>query len=135
VIKSNFFSRKARIEMLPLIDVIFLLLAVFIISTRMYDVKRELNVELPSVSEAAFSEEKLPTISILSDGALMLDGRSVEQEALKNHPVLRKSAQDGKGVAVEGDKSVPLQTLVEVLSFVRESGVHSVHFGVRDNEG
>ncbi|HET58362.1 MAG TPA: biopolymer transporter ExbD, partial [Deltaproteobacteria bacterium] len=76
-------SRRARIEMIPLIDVIFLLLVAFILFSMTMTTHRGLNLDLPDASNAAVERDTLVVVSVAADGRLFLDGEPLEEGALK----------------------------------------------------
>ena len=118
--------RKTRIEMVPLIDSFFLLLAFFISSALSMSVIGGIPVELPAVGRVMKLEPKdLLVITVARDGQLQFEGQSLTLEdlptRLKMHPrvsLLR--------VAVRADRLVPAGRLLEVLSTVRGAGVSRV---------
>ena len=118
--------RRPRIEMVPLIDSFFLLLAFFMSSVLTLQVVRGLPVELPKAGEAIKlpAEDRL-VITILSSGALQLDGESVSVESLRE----RLSAHPDRSslrVSIRADQTVPYERLVQVLVAAQETGVGRV---------
>jgi len=118
--------RKAHIEMVPLIDSFFLLLAFFISSVLSMSVIGGLPVELPAVGHAMKLESKdLLAITVARDGQLQCDGQSLSLEDLPAHVKMRPGVATLR-VAVRADRLVPAGRLLEVLSAVRGAGVSHV---------
>ncbi len=116
--------RGADIEMVPLIDTFFLLLAFFISSVLSMAVLKGLPLELPATRQAQrLKPEDLLVVTVANDGQVQLDGTAVTLEEMG--ALLQTTANPSTlRVAVRADRAVPTGRLVEVLSAVREAGVH-----------
>jgi len=81
-------ERKARIEMLPLIDIVFLLLVFFIYAMLSMAVHHGLPVVLPTSSTAKIDKHLVLSVTVKEDGTIYVDK---EQVALKNLAVFLKN--------------------------------------------
>ena len=116
--------RKPRIEMVPLIDSFFLLLAFFMSSALSMSILKGLPLELPSARQAErLQPEDLLVVTVTKDGHAQLDGDAVtlEQMVVRLRAVAKASTLR---VAVRADRVVPTGRLVEVLDAVRAAGIH-----------
>jgi biopolymer transport protein ExbD len=121
--------KKPRIEMLPLIDVVFLLLVFFIFAMLSMTVHRSLPVSLPVSSTAAVSTELNLTVTVRQNGEIFLDKTKISLEQLQ--AVLQDKAQkanDEKPVQVDlfADKGLSYQELYNVLDIIRTAGISNV---------
>ena len=118
--------RGADIELVPLIDTFFLLLAFFISSVMSMSALKGLPLELPSARAAErLNPEDLLVVTVANDEQVQLDGTAVTLEELS----VRLQAATNPStlrVAVRADRAVPTGRLVEVLSAVRGAGVRRV---------
>lgn len=116
-------GKKARIEMLPLIDIVFLLLVFFIYAMLSMAVHRGLPVVLPKSSTAKIDKELILSITVKADGTIYLDKESVSLENLRDS--LRQKARDEKerGVLLFADRTLPYQKLFRVLDQIRMAGL------------
>ena len=121
--------KKPRIEMLPLIDIVFLLLVFFIYAMLSMAVHRSLPVSLPVSSAAEVHTELNLTLTVNSQGEIFLDNTNVSQEELQTilQEKTRKTA-DSKFVQVDlfADKTLSYQELYRVLDIIRTAGVSNV---------
>ncbi len=119
-------NRKARIEILPLIDIVFLLLVFFIYAMLSMAVHRGLPVQLPSSRSAAVEKTLVLAVTVRADGSVYLDGEPVSVASLS--PVLAKKAGGDKeaGVLLFADRHLPYQTLFRVLDQIRAAGLERV---------
>ena len=126
---SHLGIKKPRIEMLPLIDIVFLLLVFFIYAMLSMAVHRSLPVSLPVSSAAEVHTELNLTLTVNSQGEIFLDNTNVSQEELQTilQEKTRKTA-DSKFVQVDlfADKTLSYQELYRVLDIIRTAGVSNV---------
>jgi len=119
-------ARKVRIEMVPLIDTFFLLLAFFISSVLSMSVLKGLPLELPSARSAErLKPENLRVITVANDGHVQLDGTAVTLKEIGARLQVTTDPATLR-VAVRADRRVPAGHLVTVLGAVREAGVARV---------
>jgi biopolymer transport protein ExbD len=118
--------RKTRIEMLPLIDIVFLLLVVFIYTMLSMAVHKGMPVSLP-VSTAAEPEKHLVlSVTVKNDGTIHVNKQKVAIEHLAE--VLKQKAKGHRnpGVLLFADNSITYQDLFHVLDRIRMAGLHRI---------
>ena len=118
--------RKSRIEMLPLIDIVFLLLVFFIYAMLSMAVHRGLPVVLPTSSTAKIDKHLILSVTVRADGSIFLDKEPISLNNLKG--ALQQAARDRKetGVLLFADKAVPYQELFRVLDQIRLAGLYRI---------
>ena len=119
-------GRSVRIEMLPLIDIVFLLLVFFIYAMLSMAVHRGLPVVLPTSTTAKQEKQSLLSVTVRSDGAIYVDEEQVPLDSLRE--VLKRKAQSEKkpGLLLFADKDLPYQDLFNVLDEVRMAGLNRI---------
>lgn len=122
----SFQKKPPRIEMIPLIDVVFLLLVVFIYAMLSMAVHKGMAVDLPVSSQAQPDQKQLVSITVAPDGGVFVDKAPVALEALAD--TLRALTQTGarSGVLLFADRTVSYQTLFGVLDRIRQAGVEQI---------
>jgi biopolymer transport protein ExbD len=118
--------RKSRIEMLPLIDIVFLLLVFFIYAMLSMAVHRGLPVILPTSSTVKIDKHLILSVTVRADGSIFLDKERVPLEDLGE--ALKKATTDSRetGVLLFADKSLPYQELFRVLDRIRLAGLNRI---------
>lgn len=115
-----------RIEMLPLIDIVFLLLVFFIYAMLSMAVHRALPVVLPESGMAEIDNIPMLAVSITHDGNVFIDKQPIElidlSEALQN----KNMAEKKKGVQVYADRLVEYQRLFMVLDSIKKAGISKI---------
>lgn len=116
-------SRRHRRESLapdltPLIDVVFLLLIFFLVTSVFKKDELALLLKLPQAAQGKGDEKKLKDLTIeLSDDALAINGKKTEMEEL---PTFLKTAEEKTLVNLRVDGGVRYERLVKVLDTLRE---------------
>lgn len=118
--------RKARIEMLPLIDMVFLLLVFFIYGMLSMAVHRGLPVMLPVSSTAPIEKDLVLSVTVRSDGNIFLDKKEVALEELSSLLAERGGENQERGVLLFADRDLPYQRLFRVLDQIRKAGLARV---------
>jgi len=119
-------QKRARIEMLPLIDIVFLLLVFFIYAMLSMVVNRGISVNLP-VSSTAKTEKGLPlSVVIKENGGILLDGHNILLKDLSALLKLRTGKGEHPGLFLSSDKKVSCQRLINVMDQIREAGISRI---------
>jgi len=127
--------KKPRIEMLPLIDIVFLLLVFFIYAMLSMVVHHSLPVSLPVSSIAEIDTEQNLTVSVHQNGEIFLDETKLSLEELQ--VVLQDKALNAGGdksvqVDLFADKALSYQELYSVLDIIRTAGISDVSLQAGD---
>ena len=126
-------QRRARIEIVPLIDIIFFLLATFVMVSMSMVKNRGINVSLPTASTS--TAQQLPefaTLTITKDGSIFLDKESVTPNDLPMKLQALKTAREGDPhVLISGDEAAQLGHAIRVLDECRRQGISKVTFQTR----
>lgn len=118
--------RKPRIEMLPLIDMVFLVLVFFIYGMLSMAVHRGLPVTLPASSTAPLEKDLVLSVTIRADGSIFLDKTEAALEELPSLLMQRSGENKEAGVLLFADRDLPYQKLFQVLDRIRKAGLTRV---------
>jgi biopolymer transport protein ExbD len=123
---------EARIEIIPLIDIMFFLLASFmLVSLSMVNMK-SVKVNLPTAVSSDSSERKgFVDISIDKTGAFFLDTKPMGSNELVSSLAASKKANADLHVFISGDKDARHGDVIHVLDLVRAAGIDKVAFEIR----
>jgi len=129
---SGYENRKARFEMLPLLDVMFLILVFFIYSIFSMTVHKGLNVDLPA-ADGSLELGELSTVTITADNLLYLNKEAIEMDQLAAK-LIESWNNSQTPVLIKADKSAPMGTGIELLGRLRVGGVERVAFQVKPDD-
>jgi len=119
----RFRKKSPRVDVIPLIDVLMVLILFFLTSMQFQDL-RALNVKLPKIDSAGSNKiSNQLVVSISKEGEYFLNGNEDELEEIGK--VFRASTQLPRkpAVLVVADEDVPLKHVTEVVDLCRESGL------------
>jgi len=117
--------RRGRIEIIPMIDVMFFLLATFMLASLAMQNLHSLAVDLPKGSAAPLQLVKPVTLTVTREGGLLLNEAVVTLETLT--PTLQAMlAGPETSVIVNADSAAPNGTVVQAMLRAREAG--AIHF-------
>lgn len=119
-------TKKSRIEMLPLIDVVFLLLVVFIYTMLSMAVHRGLNLDLPQSESAEIEKQVMLSVSIDENGLIYVDKKQVPQDQLTGVLADMTRGEKNPGVLLFADNSISYQALFKVLDKIRQAGLNKI---------
>lgn len=121
--------RAPRLELTPLMDVMFLVLVFFIYCICEMSLHRGLKVELPSATGTKEHGERI-VVTILPDDRLQLNGIELDRHELLSR--VRSLAEAGMDlpVLVSGDRKSSLGAGIELLEKLNAAGMKKVSFRV-----
>ena len=130
-------SGEVGFNMTPMIDVVFLLIIFFLVSSHL--AKQEAQMELPlpvaDSGEESNDEATRLTLNVTADGSMLLAGRSLDRDELKQR---LEQARDEHGKDVEirirGDRNVPYSAVSPIMLSCARTGIWKVTFGVYRTE-
>jgi biopolymer transport protein ExbD len=116
-------SRRVRIEIIPMIDVIFFLLVFFMISSLAMTKINSLPVSLPRTSASAQAIKQNIILTIKKEGTIFVNKNPVTMTTIGSQLAyeMRNSPQDT--VVVNADKGTNYGLVVQVMDQARTIGV------------
>ena len=125
-VRINKGNALSSLSLTPLIDVVFLLLVFFLVTTRFAQEDYELAVVLPAASEAQplIVEPKELFVNIDQHGDYVVDGRrmtrgeieEILEQAVANNPV-------NQSVVIRADRRVQFDSVVAIMNLCNRTGV------------
>lgn len=134
-ISSPLPARKARLEIIPLIDIMFFLLASFMLVSLSMTRQRTIDVNLPAATTHTSNlKPDNVSIALTASGTIYLDRDAVTLDTLE--ALLRKRLESDPAlpVFISGDAATPHGAMVALLDHVRRCGVYRVAFRVRPRD-
>ncbi len=120
-------SARARIEIIPMIDVMMFLLVFFVLISINVIPALGLHTALPqSASPDQLSLHKRVVVTLARDGAVELDGTTVDLAGLGNLLAARKRRGEQMDITINGDEGVTLQQLISVFDVLKAGGFENV---------
>jgi biopolymer transport protein ExbD len=125
-------EKKTRLEIIPLIDVMFFLLASFMMVSLTMTKQQTIKVDLP-VASAAQSDFKPDMLNLAVDakGDLFSNKTPVTLPQLENELAARFAKDKNTPVYISGDVNTRFADLVWLLDTVKRAGFTKVAFNVK----
>jgi biopolymer transport protein ExbD len=122
---------KARIEIIPMIDVIFFLLVFFMISTLSMTINRGLPVNLPTATSSQKDLRENVNLTLIQDGTIFLNKEPITLQDLGPRLKSALAAEPELMVILNADGDVRHQSVVEVMDELRLAGVSRLAIAVK----
>jgi biopolymer transport protein ExbD len=121
--------RRGRIEIIPMIDVMFFLLATFMLASLSLQNLHSMAVDLPRGQAPPLQTARSVTLTVTRDGALLLDQTAVTLDTLAGalRPML---GGPGANVIVAVDSAAPSGVVVQAMLKARDAGAEHFLFAV-----
>ena len=129
--------RHARVELLPLMDVVFLILVFLIYAMMVMAVQMGMPVNLPASRSAQPDQSVVLALTIQKDGALWLDREPATLGSLADN-IMRQSRERGlvegdePAVQIFADAALPYQKLFDVLDALKKAGLKKISLQARE---
>ncbi|MCQ9208335.1 MAG: biopolymer transporter ExbD [Omnitrophica bacterium] len=115
---------KGQLDIAPLIDVVFLLL-IFFMLTSSYIFQPGIKINLPKAVTSEVIQEKNLVITINAKNVVYLDKRLVTLNQLKSY--LQKAANQKRPLLIRADRQTSLGKVVQVWDICREAGLTQIN--------
>jgi len=122
-------GRKVEIQMSPLIDVIFLLLIFYAVTTQFVNDER-LKLKLPEAETAESvgtnREEMPPEVKVAYDGTIWINDQIVPEAELETRMRQLVERAPADGIILKGDQGADYGVVVHVLDVARKVGAKGI---------
>ena len=116
----------AELNITPLLDLAFVLLVIFIITTT--PIVNDLDVALPAASKRAKDPKpKVNYVTVESTGKMYLNREEVDLDALREKLVAKRMDDPDLNVVVRGDAHTKYQRVVGVMDILQQANVAKVN--------
>ncbi len=125
-----------EIPMAPLIDIVFLTLIFFMVSSVYATLESEVDITLPTASSAAPSDRTQGEIfiNLRDDGKIVLNERDVSLEELQGILVRVATFFPGGSVIIRGDARANLGRAIAILDACKNADIQNVSFAALPEE-
>ena len=120
-------SSEAEFDISPLIDVVFILLIFFMVSTTFVK-DMQLDIERPGAASATSAASDVPRVAIDSSGKVHVEGVPVRPWMLQSRVRDLLAGAEADTVLVVTDRRVAAERLIEVVDQCRLAGASPVSY-------
>jgi biopolymer transport protein ExbD len=130
-------KRKARIEIIPLIDIVFFLLATFVMVSLSMVKNQGLPVNLPraaAATAAVDNKQEAVTVGVTKSGEFFVNKDTMSFEQLSSRLASMKKSDPDLKLLVQGDEKADFGEAIRVLDEARRLGITKVTIQTRSKE-
>ena len=125
-------EKKSRLEIIPLIDIMFFLLASFMMISLQMQIVRTVKANLPTATLASPSKKPdIVNLTVNRDGQVSVDDKAIAFPELFALLTKRYSLNTNLPVYITGAKDATHGSVVFALDFVRRAGIQRVAIAVK----
>ena len=123
--------KKARIEIIPMIDTMFFLLVFFMLASLTMTNQFSLPVNLPHAAGNQDKPQQVITLTLTKDGNIFYDKEQIATPADAVLRLVNQSKSDKQtSVIINADRSVEHGRVVELMDAIRQSGINRIAIAV-----
>ena len=125
-------EEEPRIGIAPLIDIVFLLLIFFMVTSH-FDIASGVRINLPRVTKRILSEEKGRSITLVIDktAQVYLEGVKMDPKTLEKDLENLIKERGVVDLILQADKDVSHGTVVRIMDLAKSAGIHSIIISAR----
>ena len=131
-IRSPIRRKRTRLEIIPLIDIMFFLLASFMMVSLQMQKVRTLKASLPTATVAtSATKPDMINLTVDRDGQITMDKQPIALPELATVLTKRHSANTNLPVYITGTRDAHYGSLIYLLDFVKREGIQRVAIAVK----
>jgi len=123
--RSNF-STLSEINVTPLLDLAFVLLIIFMITTPLLENSVNLIIPSSAAANAPISQSKVQTISIDRSATIKIDNEILDPGSLVTRLMELKRTNPDVAIVVRPDRELPVQKLVTLMDSLQRAEITKV---------
>ena len=125
-------KRRGRLEIIPLIDIMFFLLASFMMVSLTMQHLMSIKVSLPTATQAkSLAKPDMTTLTVDRYGQVSTDDKPIAFTELSKLLSKHVATNPNYPVYVQGQKDATHASMIYVLDLVRRAGIQKVAFSVK----
>jgi biopolymer transport protein ExbD len=119
-------STLSEINVTPLLDLAFVLLIIFMITTPLLESSMNLVIPSSNASNPPINTSRVQTASIDRTGTIRFNTQVVDSETLAAQLIQMKRTNPDVAIVIRSDRELPVQKLIGVMDVVQRAGITKV---------
>lgn len=126
-------ERPPELMLSPMIDMIFLLLVFFIVSTMYMSDIKTIPIRLPVASHSESVSNSNFSVTIKNDGSIYLDDKPIDMNSLVANAAIESKRDNAFSVIIRAEDEAAYKTVIQLLDRLKGAGV--TRFGLATDMG
>ncbi len=126
-------QKAPEIMLSPMIDMIFLLLVFFIVSTMYMSEVKSIPIRLPVARHAENVSKSNFNVTVKQDGTIYLDENETDIDMLVNNAAVESKRDSSFSVIIRAEDDAPYKTVIQIMDRLKGAGV--TRFGLATDAG
>ena len=123
---------KIELSMTAMIDVVFLLIIFFMVSTVFVDFSRKMDINLPTSKSSAIDEStKTLEVEMSKDKKIFLAGKPLTLLGLETTLAKMEFKDKKPSAIIRADKSLPYGDVIQVMGLLQKKGIPDISVAVK----
>ena len=119
------------VDLTPLIDVVFLLLIFFMVSTVFVDFKKQMDISLPSSKSSILSEILKPvTVELTVDKKIFLNGEKIHISKFES-ALSKIDKSETREAIIRADKNLPYGDVIKIMGMLQNAQILNIGVAVK----
>ena len=127
-------KKSASFDLTPLIDVVFLLLIFFMLTTTFVNLENRVKVNLPSGDFAAAESSENVIVTITENNTIYLNGKLIDPLKLTESVAAKIQEDPERTVILEADKNVLHGKVIRVMDLLKKGGAERIAIATQPAE-
>jgi biopolymer transport protein ExbD len=124
----------SELNITPLLDLAFVLLIIFMITTPLMEKSSDLIVPTTRGSASAVPDSQVETLSVDRNAVVTLNQTVLTPEALPAALAALKASKSTHAIVIRAHRELPVQKLVDLMSALKEAGITKIGMVSTDAE-
>ncbi|MFO7546924.1 MAG: biopolymer transporter ExbD [Trueperaceae bacterium] len=124
--RQSRFRQTPTLDLTPMVDVVFLLVIFFMVSTTFITLESGLPVDLPEAQTSVAEPSSLPTVTVTKDGEIFFGGARVAEAQLA--AIVRQDLETTgqTTVVLRADRDVAHGVAVRIMDLLKQAGAQRI---------
>jgi biopolymer transport protein ExbD len=119
-------STLSELNVTPLLDLAFVLLIIFMITTPLMDNSVDVILPTSDAAKNAISPDAVQTVVLKRDAGMTFNGAPMDLRTLEQELTALRAQRPGIAVVIRSHKELPVQKLVDVMSAIQRAKISKV---------
>jgi biopolymer transport protein ExbD len=128
------FTTLSEINVTPLLDLAFVLLIIFMITTPLMENSKSLVIPSSNTTNAPINPSAVQILSMDKDEVVRLNDQVLDPAALESRLAALKAADPNVAVVIRPDRSLPVQKLVNLMDALQRAEITKVGIATQEEQ-